>query len=310
MKFKDYYQILGLSRTATDDDIKKAYRKLARKYHPDVSKETDAEDRFKEVSEAYEVLRDPEKRRTYDQLGSNWKAGQDFRPPPGWEQSFRTPPGNRGADFSDFFETLFGQGFGGFGGGGRRSFRQAGQDQRARLDITLEEAFHGGARTLQLQIPEMDGAGRMVTRNRALNVKIPSGVRNGQKIRLGGQGMTGQGGGPSGDLYLDVHIHPHHLYRLDGRDVSLELPITPWEAALGAQVAVPTLGGRVTVNIPTGAQSGQKLRLRGRGLPGSPSGDQYVILKIINPPVDSEAAREWFQRMGREFSFNPRTHLD
>jgi curved DNA-binding protein len=313
MKYKDYYQILGVGRDASEEAIKKAYRRLARKYHPDVSKESGAEERFKEVSEAYEVLRDAEKRAAYDQLGRNWQAGQDFRPPPGWRGGGqRAHPGAGGfssRDFSDFFESLFGgasgrSGFSGMGGG----FATAGQDQTAGLDISLEEAYQGGQRAVQLQSPERDASGQVTNRTRTLNVKIPAGVTNGQKIRLASQGSAGMGGGPHGDLYLEVSIKPHHLYKLRERDITLELPLAPWEAALGCKVEAPTLGGSVTLNIPANAKNGQKLRLRGRGLPGNPPGDQLVALRIVNPPVDTEAARELFQRMERELPFNPRDH--
>jgi len=317
MKYKDYYQILGISRDASEDAIKKAYRRLARKYHPDVSKESGAEERFKEVSEAYEVLRDAEKRAAYDQLGHNWQAGQDFRPPPGWQGGQRTHPsgGFSSRDFSDFFESLFGRGggFSGMGGfadmGGRSGgFATAGQDQTVAMEISLEEAYHGGSRSVQLQTPERDPGGRVTSRTRTLNVKIPAGVTNGQKIRLTGQGSVGMGGGPSGDLYLEVSIKPHHLYKVRSRDIILELPLAPWEAALGCKIEAPTLGGPVTLNIPANAQNGQKLRLRGRGLPGNPPGDQLVTLRIVNPPADTEVARELFQRLERELPFNPRAH--
>ena len=316
MKYKDYYQILGLGRDASEEAIKKAYRRLARKYHPDVSKESGAEEHFKEVSEAYEVLRDAEKRAAYDQLGRNWQAGQDFRPPPGWQGGPRAHPGGAGfssRDFSDFFESLFGRG-GGFSGmgsftdQGSGGFATAGQDQTVALEISLEEAYHGGSRSVQLQTPERDPSGRVTSRTRTLNVKIPAGVTNGQKIRLTGQGNAGQGGGPSGDLYLEVSIKPHHLYKVRSRDIILELPLAPWEAALGCKIEAPTLGGPVTLNIPANAQNGQKLRLRGRGLPGNPPGDQLVTLRIVNPPADTEVARELFQRLERELPFNPRAH--
>lgn len=319
MKYQDYYQILGVARDAAAEDIKKAYRRLARKYHPDVSKESGAEERFKEVAEAYEVLRDPEKRAAYDQLGSNWRAGQEFRPPPGWQggpggsggsggQPFTGGFGGR--EFSDFFESLFsnlGSG-GGPGFTGRRGFQSPGQSQTVALDIGLEEAYHGGNRSLQLQMPERDASGQMIAQTRTLNVKIPAGVATGQKIRLTGQGGPGIGGGPSGDLYLEVKIKPHPLYTVKGRDIIVELPLAPWEAALGGKVEVPTLGGSVTINIPANARNGQKLRLRGRGLPGRPPGDQFAVLRIVNPPADTEAARELFQRMERELPFDPRAH--
>ncbi|HOB62641.1 MAG TPA: DnaJ C-terminal domain-containing protein [Candidatus Competibacteraceae bacterium] len=313
MKYQDYYQILGVARDASADDIRTAYRRLARKYHPDVSQEPNAEERFKEVAEAYEVLRDADKRAAYDQLGHNWKAGQDFRPPPGWGGGphGRPGPGMGGHDFSDFFESLFGGlgGRGGFGGmGGRGGFASAGQDRTVALDITLEEAYQGGQRSLQLQSPERDANGQVANRLRTLNVKIPAGVTNGQKIRLSGQGNPGLGGGPNGDLYLELRIRHHPLYKVHGRDLTLELPLTPWEAALGCKVEVPTLGGSVTLNIPPNAHGGQKLRLRGRGLPGQPPGDQFAVLSIVNPPADSEAARELFQRMALELPFDPRAH--
>jgi curved DNA-binding protein len=254
-------------------------------------------------------LRDPDKRSAYDQLGANWKAGQEFRPPPGWQQhhEFRGGGGFGGGAFSDFFESLFGD----LGiGGGRRGFQQAGEDQQARIEITLEEAYHGVTRTLQVQIPEVDVRGRGVTRRKSLNVRIPPGVGNGQKIRLAGQGAPGIGGGASGDLYLEVRLLPHPLYQVEDKNITLTLPLAPWEAALGAQVQVPTLGGKVSLNISANSQSGQKLRLRGRGLPGSPPGDQYVVLQIVNPPADSVAARELFRRMAGELDFNPRAHLE
>jgi curved DNA-binding protein len=296
MKYRDFFQILGVARDASAEDIKKAYRRLARKYHPDVSKEANAEERFKEVAEAYEVLRDAEKRAAYDQLGSNWQAGQEFRPPPGWQSGPRPGAGGFGGrDFSDFFESLFGglggrRGFAGMGG-----FAAAGQDQTVSLDISLQEAYHGGQRSLQLQAPEQDSSGRVTTRTRTLNVRIPAGVTAGQRIRLSGQGGAGFGGGPKGDLYLEVTLRPHPLYQVQGRDLILEVPLAPWEAALGGKVEVPTLGGPVTLNIPANAHNGQKLRLRGRGLPGQPPGDQFAMLRIVNPPADTDAARELFR---------------
>ena len=316
MKYQDYYQILGVNRDASAEDIKKAYRRLARKYHPDVSKEASAEERFKEVAEAYEVLRDPEKRAAYDQLGSNWRAGQEFRPPPGWQSSARGPGGSSfgggfgGREFSDFFESLFSNLGGGVGPGfgGTRGFQSPGQSQTVALEIMLEEAYHGGNRSLQLQLPERDASGRTSLRTRTLNIKIPAGITTGQKIRLAGQGGAGLGGGPSGDLYLDVTIQPHSLYQVKGRDITLEVPLAPWEAALGCKIDAPTLGGPVTLSIPANARNGQQLRLRGRGLPGQPPGDQFAVLRIVNPPADTEAARELFQQMARELPFNPRSH--
>ncbi|HUW98110.1 MAG TPA: DnaJ C-terminal domain-containing protein [Acidiferrobacter sp.] len=301
MHYKDYYEIMGLQRSASADEIKRAYRKLARKYHPDVSKEAKAEDRFKEIGEAYEVLRDPEKRAAYDQLGSNWRSEQDFTPPPGW-QSAQGGAGHGfdGAQFSDFFESLFGGG----GGGQRGSMR--GEDEYAHLTVTLEEAFNGATRAVRLTVPRRDPRGHIVRDTRTLNVRIPKGIQQGQQIRLTGQGNAGHGNAPAGDLYLEIAIAPHTLYRLDGRDLYLTLPVTPWEAALGAKLKVPTLGGAVEVRLPPGSQTGQKLRLKGRGMGGATPGDQYVLIEIVNPRADSDRAREIYEQMAKELAFNPR----
>ncbi len=317
MDYKDYYAAMGVARDATQDDIKRAYRKLARKYHPDVSKERDAERRFKELGEAYEVLKDPEKRAAYDQLGKDWRAGQEFRPPPGWDAGFEFSGGGyTDADhggFSDFFETLFGRG-GNFRGGGpfRASYGSArGEDHHSRIEVSLEDAFRGTTLSLQLRIPEYDAQGRLSSKLRNLQVKIPRGVTSGKRIRLAGQGGTGISGGSPGDLFLEVHIKPHPLYQVDGKDVLLPLPITPWEAALGGKVEVPTLAGKVDLAIPPGARSGQKLRLKGRGLPvpGENPGDQYAVLQIVTPPADSAAKKALYEKMARELPFNPRAHL-
>jgi curved DNA-binding protein len=304
MKYKDYYEVLGVERDADPADIKRAYKRLARKYHPDVSKERDAEERFKEVGEAYDVLRDKDKRATYDNLGNRWHAGDEFSPPPGWD--FES---NRGGsfsgekfDFSDFLDSLF---------GGRASHgdpfashfhdtRGRGSDERANIAITLEEAYHGAERSLSLK------SARGSTRN--LKVKIPAGIREGQQIRLAGQGQTGPGG-QSGDLFLSVEFAPHALFRAQGSDVHMNLPITPWEAALGATVKVPTLGGKVDLKIPAGSQSGRKLRLKGKGLGGSKAGDQYVTLQIVTPAADSEAAKRFYAKMAEEFKFDPRKNI-
>ncbi len=294
MEYKDYYKVLGVARDASADDIKRAYRKLARKYHPDVSKEPNAESRFKDVAEAYEVLKDADKRAAYDQLGSDWRAGQGFTPPPGWSAGHEFRGGAGGAGFSDFFDSLFGRGFAGVGGARRPSARA--EDQQATVQIALEDAFHGSSRTVNLT----QAGGRA----RTLEVRIPKGVRAGQRIRLSGQGSGG------GDLYLEINFAPHRLYRLEGADLYLDLPITPWEAALGATVKVPTMGGPVELTIPVGSQSGDKLRLRGRGLPTTPTpGDQYVLLKIVAPKADTPAARELYQRLADELPFDPRLGL-
>ena len=328
MEYRDYYQIMGVARTATADEIKKAYRRLARKFHPDVSKEKDAEKKFKEVQEAYEVLKDPEKRAAYDQLGSDYKQGQQFRPPPDWGSGFEFRGGPRqgraragGAQteeafedaegFSDFFSSLFGaRGFSGgagtgFGGAGARTAR----DHHARVDIDLEEAYSGTTRTLELKRPDLKPDGTLDLKTHTVKVTIPAGVTEGQLIRLAGQGERSPNGGKPGDLYLEVHMKPNRLFQLDGRDVTLTLPIAPWESALGATVTVPTLGGGVDMRIPPNSQSGQKLRLRGRGLPGQTPGDQYIQLKVVVPPANTPEAKAVFEEMKQKLDFNPRTDL-
>ena len=314
MEFKDYYEIMGIKRDASQGEIKKAYRKLARKYHPDVSKESDAEDRFKEVGEAYEVLKDPEKRTAYDQLGSNWQQGQDFQPPPGWQDGFEFSGGGyteaNSAHFSDFFEDLFGRSGGaGFQQGPQPGFQMKGEDHHAKVGVSLEDAYHGAERAITLKMPEVDATGHLVTRDRKLNVKIPKGVLQGQRIRLRGQGGPGTGDAPAGDLYLEIDLLPHPIYTVDGRDVYVDLPITPWEAALGDKVSIPTLGGKVEMKIPAGSQSGSKLRLKGRGIPGKQKGDQFVVLKIETPEAKTEEQKKLYQRMQEEMNFNPRSHL-
>lgn len=316
MKFKDYYNILRVKRDATQDDIKRAYRRLARKYHPDVSKESDAEARFKEVGEAYEVLKDPEKRAAYDQFGENWKAGQDFRPPPDWDAGFEFSGGGYtgGArDYSDFFDTLFGRGAAGMGGMGGRTrgsgFRAKGEDHHAKILISLEDAYTGSTRQVTLRAPEVDPSGHVVTKTRTLNVKVPKGIMDGQRIRLPGQGAPGIGGGPQGDLYLEVTFEPHPFYKPEGRDIYVDLPVTPWEAALGARITVPTLGGKVGLKIPAGSQTGIKMRIKGKGLPGTPAADEYVILQIMTPGPKTEADRELYEKMARQMPMNPRAHM-
>lgn len=314
MDYKDYYKILGIARDASQDEIKRVYRRLARKYHPDVSKEKNAEDRFKEVQEAYEVLKDPEKRAAYDQLGSNWRSGQEFRPPPDWGKDFEFTSSFGGqADegaFSDFFSSLFGA-RSPFGqqGGGRRGFARSGEDHVAKIEIDLEDAFRGGTQTIELKSPQLSDDGRVAVKPRTLRVTIPAGVIEGQRIRLAGQGSSGVGGGAAGDLYLEIGLRPHRLFEVEGRDVTLTLPIAPWEAALGAMIQTPTLAGPVDLRIPPGAKSGQRLRLKGRGLPGATPGDQYVVLKIVLPPVDTPEARALFEKMKKELPFDPRAEL-
>jgi curved DNA-binding protein len=317
MEYKDYYKILGVKKDAPQDEIKRAYRKLSRKYHPDVSKEKDAEKHFKEVGEAYEVLKDPEKRAAYDQFGSGWRPGQDFRPPPDWQQGFSFGGGGFSeggvGGFSDFFETLFGgrHGSARSSGQGRPGFQRRGEDVHACINIDLEDSFLGATRTLTLSVPVVaaDGRGRARARERTLQVKIPKGITEGQQIRLQGQGGPPLGDGKPGDLYLDIAFRPHPHYRVDGKDLYLNLPIAPWEAALGAKIKVPTPAGVVDLQIPAGSNSGKTLRLKGRGLPGGQNGDFYVLLQIVLPPAEGKKVQEIYRKMERELSFNPRPAL-
>jgi curved DNA-binding protein len=309
-EYKDYYKIMGVARDVGQDELKRVYRRLARKFHPDVSKEKDAEARFKEVQEAYEVLKDPQKRAAYDQLGSNWRQGQEFRPPPDWGQNFEFSNafGDQEGGFSDFFSSLFGGAGAARGGGARargpggRGFAMAGDDQVASIEIDLEDSFSGGTQTIELK------SGQGATRT--LKITIPQGIVEGQRIRLAGQGSPGHGGGPAGDLYLEVKFRKHKLFQVEGRDVTLTLPVAPWEAALGATVPTPTLAGAVDLRIPANAKAGQRMRLKGRGLPGATAGDQYVVLKIVLPPADTPRARELYEEMQRELPFDPRAELE
>jgi curved DNA-binding protein len=285
MQYRDYYEILGLTRSADADEVKRAYRKLARKFHPDVSKEKNAEDKFKEVQEAYEVLRDSDKRAAYDQLGRDFRNGQQFRPPPDWSQRFGSTGGQRFSDlngFSDFFSSLFGGSGAGAGNSGQTD------SNAGHLDVTVEEAFAGTKRRVALNEHG---------RQRQVDVQIPAGVTEGQPLRIAA-GRT--------SLIFRIRLRPHHLYEVVGKDVQVELPLAPWEAALGAKVAVPTLGGTVELTVPAGAQSGQKLRLRARGLPGNPAGDQMVTIKLVTPTAHSATEKEAYERMKRDFKFDPR----
>ena len=351
MDFKDYYQVLGVDRNASADDIKKAYRKLVRKHHPDVSKEADATAKMAEVNEANEVLSDPDKRKAYDTFGNRYGAGDEFQPPPDWEgwrqararqgrraggagggaggfgggahggphgsaygdarggphanpfgesfdgEAFEGGPGNE-ADYSEFFSSLFGRRAGRQAGAGAEEMRFDGSDHHARIDIPISEAYHGTERTLQLR----DADGQM----RTLEVKIPKGVREGQLVRLAGQGMPGFNGGKPGNLYLEVHLISSPDLRVEGRDVYQRLPVAPWEAALGQAVEANTVAGTVEVRLPKNSQAGRKLRLRGKGLPGKEPGDLYLELAIVLPPADSDAARALYEEMARELAFNPR----
>jgi curved DNA-binding protein len=315
LAYKDYYETLGVTRTASQDEIRSAYRRLARKYHPDVSKAKDAEERFKELNEAYEVLGNAEKRRRYDQLGANWRDGEEFSVPPGWR--VHTGHGGEGI-FSDFFESLFGRGFSGlsdFGLGeddegvfcpGRRDAE--GDDQEVRVRIPLADTFTGAERTIGLELRERAPDGRVRMRTRDILVRIPKGVTNGQKIRLAGQGGAGRGRGASGDLFLVVELDPDCRFRVEGRDIHADLPVAPWEAALGATVPLLTPTGHVSLTIPPGASSGQKLRLRGKGIPnpkGAP-GDLYAELRILLPKSLTAAERAAWERLAKESHFNPR----
>lgn len=317
MDFKDYYAVLGVSESATPEEIKKAYRKLARKYHPDVSKEADASDRFKDVGEAYEVLKDPEKRAEYDQLRKyGTRDDGSFQPPPGWQSASGFGGGGYteadARQFSDFFEEIFGGGRrGGFGGGGfRQSMRMRGEDVHARLALFLEEAFNGCEKQVSFTVHEPDDQGRLIPRQKTLKVKIPAGMREGQHIRLKGQGAPGVGGGESGDLFIEVELAPHPHFSIEGRDVLVTVPISPWEAALGATVTVPTVSGKVNVKVPKGATSGRKLRLKGKGFPGKHPGDQIVVLQVAMPEQHTAEAEKLYEKLaGLEKGFNPRSKL-
>jgi curved DNA-binding protein len=312
MEFKDYYKVLGVARDAAADDIKKEYRKLARKYHPDVSKEKDAGERMKEVNEAYAVLSDPEKRAAYDQVGQGYQPGQEFRPPPDWDAGFEFSdrgfsPGEA-ADFSEFFAELFGrmggaraQQFGREGG-----FAARGQDHHAKVLLEIADAFEGATRQVTLRAPGIDDQGRVQLATRTLNVKIPKGVHEGQMIRLAGQGGPGAGGAPAGDLLLEVHFRRDPRVRVDGRDIHVTLPVAPWEAALGAVIPVDVPGGRVNVRIPAGAQSGRQMRVRGKGIPATPAGDLYLDLQVVLPAADTPKAKEFYESMARDLAFDPR----
>jgi curved DNA-binding protein len=327
VKFQDYYSLLGVARTASQEEIQKAYRKLARTYHPDINKAPEAEEQFKQINEAYEVLKDPEKRKRYDALGPDWQAGQDFTPPPGWEEAhfeFRRYPegasefdfgglrGSRG--FSDFFEMLFGEGLGGFTRrpGMNRSetggWSMRGQDLEADLTISLEEAYRGASKTLTLQTAAAGPDGTPQRATKQLTVTIPAGVTEGTRIRLAGQGSAGIGTGAPGDLFLRIHIAPHPVFQVNGHDLLVTVPVTPWEAALGAKVDVPTLDGAVKMTLPPGTQGEQRFRVRGKGLPQERGGrgDLYATVQIVVPKTLTADEQELFQQLARRSSFNPR----
>ena len=327
MKFRDYYETLGVARTATEAEIKAAYRKLARKYHPDVNKEAGAEEQFKEIGEAYAVLKDIEKRAAYDRFGANWKNGQDFTPPPNWNEGFEYSDTNYGGghpgygggfegDQSEFFESLFGRGKHRQGGRSsnsgnpRQGMNFKGQDHHAKILIDLADAYNGAKRTIALHMPTQDASGHVTTQERKLDVSIPKGIKAGQNLRLSGQGGPGIGEGPAGDLYLEIEFHQSPIYRVDGKDVFIDIPLAPWEAALGTTVNIPTpAGSTLELKIPAGTVASRKMRLKGKGIPSAEPGDLFVVPTIALPPADSDAHKEAYQAFEKAFDFNPRTHL-
>lgn len=306
MEFKDYYGILGIARSASVDEVKKAFRKAARKYHPDINTEAGAEAKFKDVNEAYEVLKDPERRMAYDQLGQEPPPQHGrYQPPPDWDSGFSFSEGAPHDEeaFSDFFETLF-RGRTGPTGDTRA---QQGADSHGRIEISIEDSYRGAERSLSMRTPVVGPNGAVTLQDRNIAVRIPKGITQGQHIRLAGQGAPGLG--RAGDLFLEVTFVAHPVYRAEGKDLYLDLPITPWEAALGGQVVMPTPGGKVDLSIPRNARTGQKLRLKGKGLPGAPEGNIYATLKIVNPKIETENQRKFFEQMAKDMPFDPRAHL-
>ncbi len=299
MKYKDYYKILGVARSASEDEIKKAYRKLARKYHPDVSKEANAKEKFQEVSEAYETLRDKEKRAAYDSLGSH-RPGQDFRPPPDWFDRFGAGQADdlRGVDLSDLFESMGIFGRARRAGSGGRTVQFPGEDYEVAVRLSLEEAYRGTEREFRF-----DGRG--------MRARIPRGATDGQRLRLRGKGGPGVNGGPPGDLYLHIALDPHPLYRVSGHDLDIEVPVAPWEAALGAEIEIPTLEASVSMKMPPGSKGGQKFRLAGKGLPkpNGGAGDLYAVLNIVVPGTLSEREKKLYEELREASRFNPRSRF-
>jgi len=319
MNYKDYYKTLGISKKATAAQIKKEYRKLARKYHPDVSKASDAEQKFKELGEAYEVLKDPEKRKLYDQYGADWKTGKEREQYQKQQQYQGAGFGSGGGGFdfgggfenagqySDFFESLFGGGRQG-GRSSRQNVQQKGEDINASIVIPLEDAFQGASRKITFETPSISPDGQRINKKVSLNVKIPKGIKNGQKIRLAGQGSDGYNGGAAGDMYIKIEFEKHRTFRVEGADVYVNLPLAPWEAALGAQVNVPTPAGNIKLKIPEGSAQGKKLRLKGKGIPAKQAGDLYVVVNIVLPPASDEKARKVYEEM-KNLNFNPRANF-
>jgi curved DNA-binding protein len=310
MKYKDYYAILGVERNASEDDIKKAYRRLARKYHPDVSKEANAEEKFKEVSEAYETLKDAEKRKAYDELGRH-ASGEEFRPPPNWEHSFGGGSFTfDDLDLGDLFAN-FGGAMGGHAQSRNRNTPLRGRDIEAQVQITFEQAFHGAELSLELADIELDAEGRARRVPRTMKVRIPPGVTEGQVLRVPGKGGKGVRGGPDGDLYLDIRVHEHAIFRADGLDLYMDLPLAPWEAVLGTAVDLPTPAGTVSLKVPPGTRAGQKLRLAGRGLKRSDAapGHLYAVVQIVVPGIVDDRQRELYRDLAKASTFDPRAHL-
>lgn len=302
MEYKDYYQTLGVDKAASADEIKKAYRKMVRKYHPDVSKHKDADAKTKEINEAYEVLGDATKRAAYDALGRGHRPGESFQPPPDWGEQYDFA----GAGADDFFADLFAQAGRRQRRGGAGAFQMRGDDIHAAITIDLRDAYQGATRTISLRVPRQQGSGRVAMEEKTLNVNIPRGVTPGQQLRLAGQGHEGHGAAGPGDLYLEIGFAPDPRYRVEGAHVYENVPVTPWEAALGGSVSVQTPSGTVEVTVPAGSQSGRKLRLKGRGIPANPPGDLYLILDVVLPPANNDKARAIYQAMARDLAFNPR----
>jgi curved DNA-binding protein len=315
VKYKDYYATLGVKRDASAEDIKKAYRKLAQKHHPDVSKEPKAEEKFKDVAEAYQTLKDPEKRAAFDQLGSGYQAGDEIRPPPDWERQFRERGAGDGGfsfddiDLADLFESLSSRGRG--GARSRANVQFPGEDYEVTVELSLEDAYRGTQVDLNLSVPEYDAQGRMRRAPKTIKARIPKGATDGQRLRLRGQGGKGVNGGRDGDLYLNIALRPHPLFRPSGHDLFLDLPLAPWEAALGATVEVPTLSGAVNLKVPPGTAAGRKLRLGKKGLPkpDGAEGDLYAIVQVVNPIAPTERERELFKQLAETSKFNPRSHF-
>ncbi len=314
MKFKDYYAALEVERGASGEEIKKAYRRLARRYHPDVAKEEGSEERFKAISEAYQTLSDPDKRRAYDELGRH-RPGEEFHPPPEWETRFWRDGGQQGVDLADLFEQMgFAAPGQGAGGWQRRSMDVPirGQDLEVATELTLEQAAQGSEVGFNLSVPTLQPDGRMQRESRSGRIRVPRGVIDGERLRVPGRGGAGIGGGPAGDLYLQIHLKPHPLFRAVGHDLYLDLPIAPWEVALGADIPIPTLDGTARVTVRPGMRNGQKLRLAGKGLPHrrEGAGDLYGVLQIVMPAEITERERELYQELAEASSFHPRPHFE